>query len=188
MFYLSGNFNFNSKHNEFGFMCHLAIIMEVDIDRSPSSEYPPWSLLRVTGHTLDPGKHWYVLTKTLCGLRPKEIAASEMFRHYEDEIQSVAPKDLKPATRGCAEPSVRRIFVWSLCWITSTANVCSSLLSTFWEICLCCGLAKRNWSGLWLTVKFWREKLSFGSWRQRNGNVEVQNCRTWVWDQGTGEE
>ena len=101
MFYLSGNFNFNSKHNEFGFVCHSAIIMEMAIDRSPSSEYPPWSLSRVTGPTLDPGKHWYVLTKSLCGLRPKEFAASEIFRHYQDEIQSVAPKDLKPAARGC---------------------------------------------------------------------------------------
>ena len=35
MFYLSGNFNFNSKHNEFGFVCHSAIIMEMAIDRSP---------------------------------------------------------------------------------------------------------------------------------------------------------
>ena len=102
MFYLSGNFNFNSKHNEFGtFVCHSAIIMEMAIDRSPSSEYPPWSLSRVTGPTLDPGKHWYVLTKSLCGLRPKEFAASEIFSHYQDEIQSVAPKDLKPAARGC---------------------------------------------------------------------------------------
>ena len=27
----------------------------------------PWSLSRVTGRDLDPGKHWYVVTKSLCG-------------------------------------------------------------------------------------------------------------------------
>ena len=49
------------------------------VHRYPSSKYPPWSLSRVVGDTLDPGKHWYVLTKHLCGVRPKEFAASEFF-------------------------------------------------------------------------------------------------------------
>ena len=104
-------------------MCHLVIIMEVDIDRSPSSEHPPWSLSRVVGHTLDPAKHWYVLTKRLCGVRPKEFAASEIFRLYRDEIQSVAPKDLKPATRGCdfnRQPSHL--------YVVSSFGLCAGLL------------------------------------------------------------
>ena len=113
MFYLNGNFNFNSKHNEFGFVCHLAIIMEMDIDRSPSSEYPPWSLSRVTGPTLDPRKHWYVLTKSLYGLRPKEFAASKIFCHYQDEIQSVASKEVVTSTdsRPICTSYLRLVFV-----------------------------------------------------------------------------
>ena len=167
--------------------------MEVDIDRSPSSEHPPWSLSRVVGHTLDPAKHWYVLTKRLCGVRTKRVCCKRNFRLYRDEIQSVAPKDLKPATRGCdfnrqPESSVCCILVWSLCWITTTATVCSRLLLTVWKICLCCWFVKWHWSKLWLAVKFWREKLSFGSWRQRNEDVKFQNCWTSVEDHGTGKQ
>ena len=100
-------------------MCHLAIIMEVDMNRSP----PSWSLSRVVGHTLDPRKHWYVLTKRLCGIKPKEFAASEIFRHFRNEIQTVAPKDLKPATRGCEfnrQPSHL--------YVVSSFGLCAGLL------------------------------------------------------------
>ena len=79
-------------------MSFRIIVME-DVDRSRSRDSP--SLSRVTGDALDPGKHWYVVTKHLCGSRPKEFAKSEIFRHFPDEMQSVDPRDLKPATRGC---------------------------------------------------------------------------------------
>lgn len=78
---------------------------------------------RVVGHTLDPGKHWYVLTKRLCGVRPKEFATSEIFRLFRNEIQSVAPKDLKPATRGCdfnRQPSHL--------YVVSSFGLCAGLL------------------------------------------------------------
>lgn len=123
MFYLSGNFKLQyRKDNEFGFLSFGAIIMELDVDRS-SSDSHPWSLSRVIGRTLDPGKNWYVVTKGLCGLRPKEFAKSEVFRHFPDEIQTVAPNDLKPATRGCdfnRQPS--HLFV------VSSFGLCAGLL------------------------------------------------------------
>ena len=64
-----------------------------------------------------------MLTKSLCGLRPKEFAASDIFRHYQNEIQSVAPKDLKPATRGCdfnRQPSHL--------YVVSSFGLCAGLL------------------------------------------------------------
>ena len=62
----------------------------------------PWSLSRVTGKNLDPGKHWYVLTSSLCGVKPNVFAKNEIFRRFPEEIRSVAPADLKPAKRGCS--------------------------------------------------------------------------------------
>ena len=70
-----------------------------DIHRSRSHDPP--SLSRVTSDALDPRKHWYVVTKHLCRSGPKELAKNEIFRHFPDEIQSVDPRDLKSATRGC---------------------------------------------------------------------------------------
>ena len=62
----------------------------------------PWSLSRVTGKNLDPGKHWYMLNSSLCGVKPNVFAKNEIFRRFPEEIRSVAPADLKPAKRGCS--------------------------------------------------------------------------------------
>ena len=169
MFYLGGNFNFHSKHNEFGFMCYLAIIMEVDIDRSTSLKYPPWSLLRVTTSAFQgPGSSvWPCAYQKPLWFKTKRVCCKQKFFSLSRQNTVCGTKRSQAYhtrlwLQQTPDPSVHRIFVWSLCWITLTAKVCSRLLSTFWDICLCCGLTKWNWSGLWLTVKFWQEKLSFG--------------------------
>ena len=64
-----------------------------NVDRC-RSRHPP-SPMRVTSSALDPRRHWYVVTKDLCGSRPKEFAKGEVF---PDEIQSVDPRHLKPAS------------------------------------------------------------------------------------------
>ena len=71
-----------------------------DVRRSRSHSDLPWSLSRVTGKDLDPGKHWYVLTSSLCGVKPNKLAQNEIFRRFPEEIRSVPPADLKPAKRG----------------------------------------------------------------------------------------
>ena len=72
----------------------------IDVRRSRSHSDLPWSLSRVTGKDLDPGKHWYVLTSSLCGVKPNKLAQNEIFRRFPEEIRSVPPADLKPAKRG----------------------------------------------------------------------------------------
>ena len=95
--YLSAKFII-IKRNESVFDSFGAIfVMDVyGVHRSP------WSLSRVTGKNLDPGKHWYVLTSSLCGVKPNVFAKNEIFRRFPEEIRSVAPADLKPAKRGCS--------------------------------------------------------------------------------------
>ena len=95
--YLSAKFII-IKRNESVFDSFGAIfVMDVDgVHRSP------WSLSRVTGKNLDPGKHWCVLTSSLCGVKPNVFAKNEIFRRFPEEIRSVAPADLKPAKRGCS--------------------------------------------------------------------------------------
>ena len=63
-----------------------------DVDRS-RSRHPP-SPMRVRSSALDPRRHWYVVSKDLCGARTKEFAKGEVFRHLPDEIQSVDPRHL----------------------------------------------------------------------------------------------
>ncbi|XP_078383224.1 uncharacterized protein LOC144665800 [Oculina patagonica] len=75
--------------------------MELIVDGSPSSDHP-WSLARVTGKNLDPENHWYVLSSSLCGVKPGRFAKSDIFKRFSEEICSVQPADLKPAKRGCS--------------------------------------------------------------------------------------
>ncbi|KAL9970998.1 hypothetical protein ACROYT_G023472 [Oculina patagonica] len=75
--------------------------MDVENEAGRSLDLP-WSLSRVTGEMLDPGKHWYVVTKGLCGIQPTKFAKSDIFRRFPDEIRSVAPAKLKPASRDCS--------------------------------------------------------------------------------------
>lgn len=95
--------------------------MDADVlDRSADH---PWSLSRVTGRNLDPRKHWYVATKSLCGIRPNAFAKNEIFRRFPDEIRSVPPADLKPATRvpfNTRQPNNL--------YVVSTFGLCAALL------------------------------------------------------------
>ena len=75
----------------------------------------PWSLSRVTGKDHDPGKHWYVLTSSLCGIKPNKLAQNEIFCRFPEKISSVPPADLKPTKRGFSfnmQPT--KLFVVSL--------------------------------------------------------------------------
>ena len=74
------------KHNESWIgIIWRDLIMETKVfDRSVK-------LCRVEGSNLDPRKHWYVLTESLCGIRPNAFAKSEIFRRFPDEIRSVPP-------------------------------------------------------------------------------------------------
>ena len=95
--------------------------MDSDVfDRSVN----PWSLSRVTGRDLDPGKHWYVLTKTLCGTRPNAFAKNEIFPRFPEEIRSVPPADLKPATRGCSFHTRQP----NNLYVVSTFGLCAGLI------------------------------------------------------------
>ena len=95
--------------------------MDSDVfDRSAD----PWSFSRVTGRDLDPAKHWYVLTKNLCGTRPNAFAKNEIFRRFPREIRSVPPADLKPATRGCSFHTRQP----NNLYVVSTFGLCAGLI------------------------------------------------------------
>lgn len=55
------------------------------------------SLSRVTSASLDPRKHWYVVTKDICGTRPTDFSKNEIFRRFPDELRSVVARELLPA-------------------------------------------------------------------------------------------
>ena len=92
---------------------------------TPLPELPRkrWSLSRVSGPSLDPQKHWYILTRQLCGTRPTDFAKNEVFRCFPDEIRSVATRELRPATSECTinrqPPSV---------YVASSFGLCAGLL------------------------------------------------------------
>ena len=83
----------------------------------------PWSLSRVTGKNLNPRKHWYVLTSSLCGVKPNVFAKNEIFQRFPEEIRSVAPADLKPAKQGCSF-SMQPIKLF----VVSSFGLCAALL------------------------------------------------------------
>ena len=64
---------------------------------SSSSAFNVSSLSRVTSSSLDPRKHWYVLTKEVCRGYPKDFARNEIFKSFPNELRSVAPRELQPA-------------------------------------------------------------------------------------------
>ena len=65
--------------------------------RALPSDFNISSLSRVTSPSLDPRKHWYVLKKEICGVRPADFLRNEIFRRFPDEIRSVATRELQPA-------------------------------------------------------------------------------------------
>lgn len=64
---------------------------------SSSSAFNVSSLSRVTSSSLDPRKHWYVLTKEVCRGYPKDFARNEIFKSFPNEPRSVAPQEPQPA-------------------------------------------------------------------------------------------
>ena len=76
------------KHNESQIiLCDF--IMDADVpDRLiDQSTGHPWSLSRVTGQNLDPTKHWFMATKSLCRVKPNAFAKNEIFRRFPDELR-----------------------------------------------------------------------------------------------------
>ena len=55
------------------------------------------NLWTVKSSSLDSQKHWYILTKAICGTRPNEFAKSEIFRRFPDEIQRRSAREVLPA-------------------------------------------------------------------------------------------
>ena len=84
----------------------------------------PWSLSRVSERTLDPGKHCYVATKRLCGVRLNAFGKNEIFGRFPDEIRSVPPADLKPVNRACSFPTRQP----NNLYVVSTFGLCAALL------------------------------------------------------------
>ena len=95
--------------------------MEVEGAASP----PPkmWSLVRVTSPLLDSRKHWYVLTKNLCGTRPKDFSKNEIFKKFPGEINCVSTRELHPATKSC---SLNRKAVGL--YVATSFGLCAALL------------------------------------------------------------
>ena len=84
-----------------------------------------WELCRVTSPALDTKKHWYVLTKNLCGSRPKDFAKNEIFCRFPSEIQLVETRELKPATNNCSNSyskNTRNLYV------ATSFGLCAALL------------------------------------------------------------
>ncbi|XP_022807476.1 uncharacterized protein LOC111344507 [Stylophora pistillata] len=54
-------------------------------------------LCRVTSTTLDPCKHWYLLSKEVCGVPARKFFKRDVFKIFPDEIHSVAARELQPA-------------------------------------------------------------------------------------------
>ena len=68
-----------------------------DLTRALPSDFNISSLSRVTSQSLDPRKHWYILKKEICGIRPVDFSRNEIFKRFPDDIRSVATRELLPA-------------------------------------------------------------------------------------------
>ena len=73
--------------------------MEGDKPSRPST-FEVSSLSRVTSSSLDPQKHWYLLTKEICRVYPKDFARNEIFKSFPGELRRVATRELQPAKSG----------------------------------------------------------------------------------------
>ena len=98
---------------------------DVDCGRS---RYPP-PPMRVTSSALDPRRHWYVVTKDLCGSRPKEFAKGEVFRHFPGEIQSVDVRHLKSSSgEGDLNRQPSYLFVLMVCKVGKRMSIVLSCI------------------------------------------------------------
>lgn len=84
------------------------------------------SLSRVTSASLDPQKHWYVLQKEICGVRPTDFSKNEIFRRFPEEIRSVATRELQPAKSAYAAMKFNRMP--ATVYVASTFGLIAGLL------------------------------------------------------------
>lgn len=84
------------------------------------------SLSRVTSASLDPQKHWYVLKKEVCGIRPTYFSKNEIFRRFPEEIRSVATRELQPAKSAYAALEFNRMP--GTVYVASTFGLIAGLL------------------------------------------------------------
>ena len=85
----------------------------------------PSNLWRVKSSSLDPRKHWYVLTKAICGTRPNDFAKSEIFRRFPDEIQRRSAREVLPA-KSASPPNFNRMP--STLYVVSTFGLFAGLV------------------------------------------------------------
>ena len=55
--------------------------------RALPSDFNISSLSRVTSPSLNPRKHWYVLKKEICGVRPADFLRNEIFRRRAGAVR-----------------------------------------------------------------------------------------------------
>lgn len=79
------------------------------------------SLNRVYGPSLSSEKHWYVVTKQLCGVRATDFAKNEIFRLFPSEIQCVTTDELRSTTNLLINKQPRTFVVTSF-------GLCTGLL------------------------------------------------------------
>ena len=103
------------------FVKRSVFAMAADVSSSVPSK--TWELCRVTSPALDTKKHWYVLTKSLCGSRPKDFAKNEIFCRFPSEIQLVETRELKPATSNCSYSKNTRSL-----YVATSFGLCAALL------------------------------------------------------------
>lgn len=175
------------KHNESSIIWRDFVM---DSDDSGQSSDLPWSLSRVTGCNLDPGKHWYVVTQSLCGVRLNAFANYDIFRRFPDEIRSVPPADLKPTCKGCSFNTRQP----NNLYVVSLFGLCAALLRqpklrtngfVYSQKIIRCWRGKLNRSWLWTAeqfLQFRREKRPV-EWRVEK--MPVKNRRAWAREEGT---
>lgn len=83
------------------------------------------NLWRVKSSSLDSQKHWYILTKAICGTRPNDFAKSEIFRRFPDEIQRRSAREVLPA-KSAFPPNFNRMP--STLYVVSTFGLFAGLV------------------------------------------------------------
>ena len=103
--FLSAKFNFESTIYE-SQIIWCDFIMDADVlDRSADH---PWSLSRVTGRNLDPGKYWYVLTNACEGSGQNAFAKNGIFLKPATRVLLFQPKNVYVATFGLCAALLRQ--------------------------------------------------------------------------------
>ena len=101
----------------------IDVVFAMEVDVSASSSTTSCSFSKVISPSLNSTKHWYVLTKNICGCRPTDFAKNEVFRQFPGEIQLMETRELKAANEGCSlNRQPRNLYV------ATSFGFCASLL------------------------------------------------------------